>query len=143
MTPLLTTLVLVFLAFAVAVAAIGAWVARTMRSTRQSDDRQVLMTLAARAAGDETGRGLLELLRALEAAPPNQPVTVGWLARRTTQDDAPGFLVKIAWDGNEWRRAQPAAVLRAAIEARLAEAPDLAGPRAQQLLAELRAADTP
>lgn len=139
MTGLFPVFVGLFVAFLVAVAAIGWWVARTMRGAGEGDARQQLITLAAKAAGDESGRALLALLRALDAAPPNQPVTVGWIARRTAQDDVQGFLVKIAWDGNEWRRAQPAAQLRAAIEARLAEDPALDGPQARRLLADLRA----
>lgn len=141
MTALLLAFAALLFVFLIAVGAIGWWVARTMRSRQTVDDRQTLLTLAARAAGDESGRGLLVLLRALDEAAPNQPVTVGWLARRTAQDVAPGFLVKIAWDGNEWRRAQPAAQLRAAIEARLAEDPALEGPQARRLLADLRASD--
>lgn len=141
----MTSLVLVFLglflAFLVAVAAIGWWVARTMRGTKEGDARQQLIALAARAAGDESGRGLLALLRALDEAPPGQPVSVGWIARKTAHDDVQGFLVKIAWDGNEWRRAQPAAKLREAIEARLAEEPALEGPQARRLLADLRESD--
>ncbi len=142
MTTLLIAFAALFVVFLVAVGAIGWWVARTMRSRQTVDERQKLITLAARAAGDESGRGLLALLRALDLAPPNQPVTVGWLARRTAQDEVPGFLVKIAWDGNEWRRALPAAQLRAALEACLAEEPALEGPQAQRLLADLRASDT-
>lgn len=141
MTSLLTAFSALFVGFVVVVGVIGWWVIRTMRGHRQVDDRQKLLTLAARAAGDESGRGLLVLLRALDAAPPSQPVTVGWVARRTAQDEAPGFLVKIAWDGNEWRRAQPASQLLAALEARLAEDPTLDGPQARRLVADLRASD--
>ena len=142
MMTLLVTFGALFLVFMVAVAGIGLWASRTMRARQVTDERQKLITLAALAAGDESGLELLRLLRALEAAPPNQPVTVDWLARRTPQDDQPGFLVKISWDGNEWRRAQPAAQLRAQIEARLEEDRVLAGPLAQKLLSDLRAADT-
>jgi hypothetical protein len=141
MTSLAATLGALFLAFLAASAVIGLWVARVFRRNRVDvGERQKLMTLAARAAGDESGRALLELLRALDDATEGQPITVGWLARRTAKDEAVTFLVKIAWDGNEWRRAQPVAPLLASVEARLAEAPALAGPRAERLLAELREA---
>lgn len=128
------------LGFLAVVGLIAFWARGKFRQATTRDERELLLTLAARAAGDDSGRELLALLRVLDAASPDQAVTVGWHARRTTKDTEPGFLVKIAWDGNEWRRAQKAAELQAKIEARLAEDPALDGPQAQRLLADLRAA---
>ena len=127
--------------FLLVVVLIAVWARGRFRQAGSRDEREQLLVQAGRAAGDESGRELLLLLRMLEAADPGQAVTVGWHARRTAKDATPGFLVKIAWDGNEWRRAQPAADVRARIEARLAEDPSLDGPQARQLLADVRAAE--
>lgn len=127
--------------FLLVVVLIALWARGRFQQAGTRDEREQLLVQAARAAGDDSARELLLLLRMLEAADPGQAVTIGWHARRTVKDATPGFLIKIAWDGNEWRRAQPATEVRARIEARLAEDPSLAGPMAQQLLADVRAAE--
>ncbi|MEB3222006.1 MAG: hypothetical protein VKS61_07990 [Candidatus Sericytochromatia bacterium] len=111
-----------------------------------TEQRERLITLAAHAAADDSGRGLLVLLAALDRlGPASSPVVVAWLPRLTARGDAPGLLVTITWDGNQWRRVhQPAAFLKC-LEAGLEAAPELAGPRAAALVAEAGrlAADPP
>jgi hypothetical protein len=62
------------------------------------------LNLASRAASDESLRGLLILLVALGREQEAPPVVVDWLLRQGTRDEAPKLMLKISWDGNEWRR---------------------------------------
>jgi hypothetical protein len=59
---------------------------------------------------------------------------VQWLHHRPA-NGAEGMLVKIAWDGNEWRRVYPVASLREQLEA--AVPADRREGKAGRLLAEL------
>ncbi|HEY9722859.1 MAG TPA: hypothetical protein V6D47_12670 [Oscillatoriaceae cyanobacterium] len=83
--------------------------------------REQLLHLAAIAAGDGSGHEMLALLEALEQEPVDCPVQLDWVARPAYEGKAGGMLVRITWDGNEWRRLWDAATLRAAIAAYLAE----------------------
>lgn len=99
--------------------------------------RQAYLNLAAHAAGDPSGRALIKLLDALEAAPADCPVTVQW-NRHMPVNKPIGFLVKITWDGNEWRRVMDWDVFAAQIQSAVAESGPH-GTRVQQLLADLEA----
>jgi hypothetical protein len=103
----------------------------------QAQSRQHYLNLAAQAASDGSGRGLLALLDALDAAPADCPVTVSWL-RHQAPDKPAGMLVRISWDGNEWRRIMPWTPFRDQLRAQV-EAHPGAGARARQLLADLEA----
>lgn len=98
--------------------------------------RQQMIALASRAATDDTGRGLVELLAALDRAEPGSPVTMSWLHHRPV-NGAEGMLVKIAWDGNEWRQVYPPTDLASRLEAHLS--PDGRGGLAGKLLEDLKA----
>ncbi|MEB3197345.1 MAG: hypothetical protein VKP62_09090 [Candidatus Sericytochromatia bacterium] len=115
-------------------------VQRGRQRSRQADPRASLLALAARAAGDESLGGLVELLATLEAfASEASPVSVTWLVRQTSRDQAPSLLLKITWDGNEWRRVLP---LQEA-ELRLSEWLDAGAHEsrsARAMLAEVRSA---
>lgn len=137
-------LVLLLLAFFTAAALISLYVYLVLKAGPKpagGESRDQLITLAARAASDDSGRSLLALLQALEAAPPGAPVTVNWLQRLTARYDGKGFLVKINWDGNEWRQAISPVTLRTRLEAALAVEPGLASAESARLLIELAQAE--
>ena len=92
--------------------------------------------LAALAASDPSGRQLVRLLDAMEDAPPDCPVTVQWL-RHQPADKPLGMLVKITWDGNEWRQVYAPADLASRLEAHLP--PEGRDGLAGKLLADLKA----
>jgi hypothetical protein len=125
----------------VAVAAILMW-ARGRVHAQQSLDagksgRQHYLTLAAQAASDPTGRQFMRLLNEMESAPPDCPVNVSWV-RHQPVDKPLGMLVRIAWDGNEWRRVMPWAEFREQVRAFVGAEPT-AGARVRRLLDDLEA----
>jgi hypothetical protein len=83
----------------------GRVAAQQARETHNSG-RQHYLSLAAQAASDPTGRHFMRLLNEMETAPPDCPVTVGWV-RHQPVDKPLGMLIKITWDGNEGRRVMP------------------------------------
>ncbi|MDB5098325.1 MAG: hypothetical protein JWM80_2746 [Cyanobacteria bacterium RYN_339] len=130
--------ILILAGFLAVAAGLTFWGVAAVRHARSQGGttRERMIALAARAASDESGRGLVELLAALDGAEPGGPITLAWLHHRPV-NGTEGMLVKIAWDGNEWRQVYPPATLAERLEAHLpADARDgLAG----KLLADLRA----
>lgn len=126
---------------AVVVGGILVWARGRVQGQSQQDaraqSRQHYLALASQAASDASGRGLLTLLDALEAAPPDCPVQVSWLRHQPANKPA-GMLVRISWDGNEWRRIMEWATFRDQLRTQIAAHPE-AGARVRQLLADLEA----
>jgi hypothetical protein len=124
-----------------AVGGILFWASRRVKAQQQQESQQqgrkYYMDLAAQAASDASGRSLVTLLEALETAPPDCPVTVGWVRHQPGNKPA-GMLVRITWDGNEWRRVMEWAGFREQLRAHVDAHPQ-AGGRVHQLLAELEA----
>lgn len=87
------------------------WARRQVARHRPSQ-REQLLHQAAIAAGDGTGHEMLALLEALERESANCPVQLDWVGRPAYEGKPAGVLVKITWDGNEWRRLWDAATLR-------------------------------
>lgn len=106
--------------------------ARAARAMRMP--RSQWLDLASRAANDDSLRGLLLLLRALDSESGAAPISVDWLLRQGTRDDSPKLLLKISWDGNEWRRLLALDETAASLTAQLAEEPKLASARTSDLL---------
>jgi hypothetical protein len=104
--------------------------------TKGGTTRQQMIALASRAATDDTGRGLVDLLAAMDGAEPGGPVTMSWLHHRPV-NGTEGMLVKIAWDGNEWRQVYAPADLASRLEAHLP--PEGRDGLAGKLLADLKA----
>lgn len=125
--------------FAVFAAAALLWARGQVGRQRRVDDRQRLLALAAQAATDDSGRYLLLLLGAMEQAGADCPITVEWLRREARPDHPGGMLVKIAWDGNEWRRIIPLSPFRERVGRWLAEDAACGSARGRQLLADLEA----
>ena len=127
--------------FALVVAGILIWARRQVRAQQARETgemtRQAYLNLAAHAAGDASGRALVRLLNALDTAPIDCPVTVQWL-RHIPVGKPTGMLVKITWDGNEWRRVMDWDAFREQLNAAAAQEP-ACGERVKQLLAELEA----
>lgn len=113
------------------------WARAQVGQVRQSDTRQRLLALAAQAATDDSGKHLLLLLGAMEGADDDCPIRVDWLRREARPEHPGGMLVKISWDGNEWRRIMPIAPLREQLALLLAENPACASARGKQLLRDL------
>jgi hypothetical protein len=124
--------------FLVAATGLAVWGIAEVRHARNQGGttRERMLNLASRAATDDSGRGLVELLAALDRAEPGGPVTVAWLHHRPV-NGTEGMLLKIAWDGNEWRQVYRPADLAARIEASLPE--DARTGLAGKLLADLQA----
>lgn len=127
--------------FGLVVALILLWARGQVRRQRAQETgqmtRQAYLNLAAHAAGDASGRALVKLLDALETAPADCPVTVQW-NRHMPVNKPIGFLVKITWDGNEWRRVMDWDVFAAQIQSAVADSGPH-GSRVQQLLTDLEA----
>jgi hypothetical protein len=142
---IMTAVVGCLLLFAVLAGLILFWVRGQVKRQQQvstvKDDRQLYIQLATEAANDESGRALLILLKALDVAGPDCPITIGWLHHTPTKGKS-GLLVKIAWDGNEWRRVYEIAPFRARLEGWLAAEPKLDGEHVRRLLADLSALAT-
>lgn len=133
--------VAVFVAFGVVVAGILLWARQQVAARRDTgapqSDRQTYLTLAAQAASDSSGRALVRLLNALDTAPADCPVTVQWV-RHMAGNKPPALLVKITWDGNEWRQRMEWAEFRDRLRALIAEEP-ASGDRVRSLLSYLEA----
>lgn len=131
----------VFAAFGVVVALILLWARRQVAARRgngeQQTDRQTYLALAAQAASDSSGRALVRLLNVLDTAPADCPVTVQWV-RHLAGDKPPALLVKITWDGNEWRQRMDWTDFRDRLRALIAEEP-ASGERVRSLLSYLEA----
>lgn len=130
--------VAVGLAF-VGVALLIVWWARGL-SRQQSagpTERERYIALATVASANPGGPEFLALLSALETAGPACPVRVEWVRRSGNPDRAADVMLKITWDGNEWRRGMDPAALALRLRAELAADARLDSPRAQQLLATL------
>jgi hypothetical protein len=125
----------------VAVAAILLWARSRVRAQQARDvgatGRQRYLTLAAQAASDPSGRQLMRLLDEMETAPADCPVTASWV-RHQPADKPLGMLVRISWDGNEWRRVMPWGEFRDQVRAHVDAEPG-AGPRVRRLLEDLEA----
>jgi hypothetical protein len=138
---MLWVLVGTLLGFALVVGLILLWARGQVQRQKDQETgqmtRQAYLNLAAHAAGDASGRTLVKLLDALETAPADCPVIVSW-NRHMPVGKPIGFLVKITWDGNEWRRVMDWDVFAAQIQSAAAESGPH-GPRVQQLLADLEA----
>lgn len=125
--------------FLVLAAAVLLWARGQVGRQRQPDTRQLMLVLASQAATDESGKHLLLLLRAMEALG-DGPITVEWVRREPRDDHPGGMLVKIAWDGNEWRRILPLSPFREDVTRWMSEDPACESARGRQLLAELEKA---
>ena len=129
---LLAALVAAFVGLAIVLVAWG--VLRSRNAAPAESPRGRLITLAARAASDESGQGLVALLDALDLGDADGAIKASWLQHRPVNGNE-GMLVRISWDGNEWRKIYPYAEL----EARLSPLVQGSG-SAARLLADVRAA---
>ena len=114
------------------------WAREAVRRAGTRDARETLLELAGRAAADEGGRSLLALLGALETSGTASPVTVAWLRHAPAQGPV-GLLIKITWDGNEWRRVWVPRELQRRLAHLVAAEPGLGNGRAGAFLADLAA----
>ena len=101
---------LVFIGFLAAAVGMALWARSLTHQAPTRDDREILLALASRAATDESGKTLVMLLDVLDGPAVDGPVSVAWL-RHVPAKGASGMLLKITWDGNEWRRIYPVPVL--------------------------------
>lgn len=109
---------------------------QTATTTSAQDARQLLLAMAAKAATDESGGALIALMDALDRAAEEGPVQVAWVHHRPAKG-ADGFLVRINWDGNEWRRIYDIPSFAARMDAMLPA--DQRSGMAGRMLAELQA----
>jgi hypothetical protein len=131
---LLILAALIFVTFLVAAVAMAFWARNLSHAAPTQDDRELLLALASRAATDESGKTLVALLDVLDGPAADGPVSVAWV-RHVPAKGAPGMLLKITWDGNEWRRIYPVPVLL-----ELMKSHDTKGTLASKLVADLEAA---
>lgn len=125
------------------VLAIGAvWWARahlkqTTNNGQAVETKDQFLKLASRAAADPSGRSLVELLEAIDRTPADCPVIVEWVRRPAFKDQPAGMLLKITWDGNEWRRVYELASFRDQLGELVAIRQCEEGSRARRLLAAM------
>ena len=132
---LIGAVVAALLVFALLVVGILIWARRTAGRSQEADTRMHYITLAGHAAGDASGAKFFELLKALEEAPADCPVKVQWL-RHMPANKEPGMLVKITWDGNEWRRVMDWERFKGQVRTWVEQDPEC-GARVKQLLDDL------
>lgn len=121
--------------------AVGAGVFMMTRPTSTStpaSSRSKLMELASKAASDDQGHAVFQLLATLEAGGEGQAVAVRWWPHRPADDRPSGLMLTITWDGNEWRRVLVPSLVLAPYTLAATQSPTSdAGTR---LLADLQAA---
>lgn len=121
-------------------AALGAVAFMATRPSPQGEagsSRSKLLELASKAASDDQGHAVFQLLAVLEEGEA-LPVAVRWWPHRPANGRPSGLMLTITWDGNEWRRVlQPELALAPYTEAAKTCPPSTAG---QQLLLDLQAA---
>lgn len=122
--------------FVLAVAAVF-WSRAHLKQSRTTETKDQFLRLAARAASDASGRSLVELLEAIDAAPGECPVLVEWVRRPAFKDQPAGILLKITWDGNEWRRVYELSTFRTQLTELLEIRPTAEGSKAHQLLSAM------
>jgi hypothetical protein len=125
---------LLFATFVAAAVALAFWASRLTHQAPTRDDREILLALASRAATDESGKTLVMLLDVLDGPAADGPVSVAWVRHVPAKGNS-GMLLKITWDGNEWRRIYPVQDLLALVRAQNSQ-----GLLASKLVADLEAA---
>ena len=138
MLSLVIVLALAGLFMMVAAVAAGVYLyRRPVSSEPLALGRSKLIELASKAASDDQGHSVLQLLATLEAMGEPQPVSVRWWAHKPADGRPSGLMLTLTWDGNEWRRVLLPSMLAAYAQAAQSAPPSAAG---QRLLADLQAA---
>ncbi|GEM_PF-4601037 len=92
-----------------------------VKRARRLEKRERLIRLASVAAADESGAALVALLDAVAHEKDDCPVKVRWVFHNSARNPVPSVLITITWDGNEWRRVSPIAVLYKNLESVLSD----------------------
>lgn len=108
---------------------------RKVRNQRaRAFGRERWLSMASRAANDPTLKALLALLAASESATDENPVRIDWLLRHQGSNGDPQLLLKISWDGNEWRRLVRPAEAHELLKRALKNQPALQSRSAENLI---------